>query len=117
MPLTILNAPADNLWQCALQLPDSGTTVTVSGCVNPGGIDGQTDTTMTPATLTAPTPPGSGSIYWLIEVNTTTGVVDILQSTTGFPANSVGCVTIFQQTLASGQSDPALVPTDVTPNS
>lgn len=116
MSMTIINAPADALWQAAIQLPDSGTTVTVAGCVNPGGIDGLTDTTMSPATLTAPAPPGSGNIFWLIEVNSVTGALDVLQSTSAFPANSTGCVTIFQQTLSSGQSDPALVPTNVTPN-
>lgn len=116
MPLTILNTPADNLWQAAIQLPDSGTTVQVTGCINPSGINGQTDTNMTGSPLTAPAPPASGNTYWLIEVNTTTGALDILQSNTAMPANSPGCVTIFQQTLAPAQSDPALVPTDVTPD-
>ena len=116
MSMTITNAPADNKWQASIQLPDSGTTCNVTGCINPSGIDGSTDTAMTGSPLTMPTPPGSGSIYWLIEVNTTTGALDILQSTSAMPTNTGGCITIFQQTLTASTTDPAENATDVTPD-
>lgn len=116
MSMTVSNFPSDNTWTASIELPDSGTAITVTGAINPSGIDGLTDTAMTGSPLTAPSPPGSGSIYWLIEVNTSTGALDILQSTSAFPSNSAGCVTIFQQTLTSSTTDPALNPTDITPD-
>jgi len=118
MGLTITNCPADNTFQATIALPDSGTSVSVTGCCNPSGVDGLTDTAFTGSPLTAPTPPGSGIINWLIEFNTSTGALDILQNTTPgtFPTNTAGCQTIFQQTLSPGQTDPSLNNTDVTPD-
>lgn len=116
MGLNISNQPADGTWVATIGLPDSGTTVTVEGSVNPGGIDGLADTAMTGSPLTAPTAPGSGSIFWIIEANTTTGALDVQQNTTGFGnfVNTAGCVTIFAQTLVPGNTDESQNSTDVT---
>lgn len=113
MPLTISNYPADNTFMSSIQLPDSGTSILVTGALNPS-TPGEVGFTGSP--VTSPVAPASGSVYWLIEVNTTTGALDMQQSTTGFPANNAGCITIFQQTLMPTNTDPALVPTSVTPN-
>ena len=113
MPLTILNAPGDATFISTILLPDSGTAITATGALNPNTA---TEVAFTNTSLVSPAAPASGSIYWLIEVNTTTGALDILQSTVALPANTAGCVTIFQQTLTTGQTNPAAVSTNVTPD-
>ena len=45
-----------------------------------------------------------------------TAALLVLQSTVAMPVADPGCEVIFSQTLVPGQVDPALVPTDVTPN-
>ena len=118
MPLTISSAAGDNTWLASIGLPDSGTAVTLAGSCNPSGLDGSTDVAMSPTSLTAPTPPGSGSIYWIIEANLTTGAVDIQQSTVSMPTGSgAGYQTIFQQTLTPATTDPSENGSDVTPDS
>ena len=118
MSLTITNTPGDGTFQAAIQLPDSGQNILVEGSIWPGATgDPNTETIFSGSPLTAPSPPGSGSIYWIIEVNQTTGALDIQQNTTGFPVtNSAGCITIFQQTLTSSNTDDALDATSVTPD-
>lgn len=113
MPLTISNYPADNTFISSIQLPDSGTSILVTGAINPSTLG---EISFTGSPVTSPVAPASGFIYWLVEVNTTTGALDMQQSTTSFPANNAGCITIFQQTLAPSNTDPALVSTSVTPN-
>lgn len=119
MPLNITNSPANNTWIATVSLPDSGTSIIVTGATNPTGLNGNLDISFTGSPLTAPTPPASGSIYWIIELNTVTGALNLQQNTTGFNniVNTAGSVTIFQQVLTPGQTDPALVPTDLTPDS
>lgn len=118
MPLTIGNLTGDGLTSdliaCSIEIPDSGTSYLVTGSVTPKGGTAQA---MTGSPITAPTPPGSGNIYWIIQVNTSTGALSIKQNTTGpAPSPDAGNDTIFTQTLASGVTDPALVATDVTPD-
>ena len=45
--------------------------------------------------------PGSGSNYWITELNTTTGVLSVKTSTSATPSPVAGNVTLFSQTLPS----------------
>lgn len=117
--MTITNFPGDQSFISTIQLPDTnGGNVIVTGTLNPyGSFSGYPQAVaFTGSPVTAPTAPGSGSTCWLIEVNTTTGAVDVLSQASTFPANSAGCTTIFQQTLSSTTTDDALNSTDVTPD-
>jgi hypothetical protein len=118
MPITIQNTPGDGTFQAAITLPDAGHSVTIEGSVWPGAQGNpNVETPFTGSPLTAPTPPGSGFIYWIIEANQSTGALDMQQNTTGFPiANTAGCITIFQQTLSPSNTDDAEDPTDATPD-
>lgn len=117
MPVTISNYTGDGvndpIIATAIGLPDSGTSVSILGTVTPTGAAA---ITITGSPLTAPTPPGSGSIYWIIQVNTTTGVATVKQSTSAVPVADAGNLVVFTQTLVPGASDPALVATSVTPD-
>ena len=113
MGMTITNQPADHAFMSTIALPDSGQIVAVTGALNPSMPN---ETSFTGSPITVPVAPGSGSTYWLIEVNTATGALDMQQSNSSMPTNNAGCITIFQQTLVSGNNDEALVPTDVTPD-
>ena len=117
MPLTISNTTGDGALDpyidSAIELPDTGTSVTVTGTVRPaGGVSA----VLNGSPLTSPAPPASGLVYWLIEANLTTGALTVLQSASAMPAVDTGCVLLFQQTLSPGATDAALVPTDVTPD-
>lgn len=118
MPLTISNYTGDGTSStnvdCYIQLPDSGTSVLVAGSVNPTGAGGALVVTGSP--LTMPAAPGSGSIFWNIQVDATTGAATVQQSTSSDPATIDGNnVVIFRQTLISTSTNPALTPSS-TPN-
>jgi hypothetical protein len=109
MPITLSPVGGDGV-SCALirlnvQLPDSGTTANVQGCYQVPAI-GQAQQTPQPLltfnqNLTSPGVPGSGSNYFLAQVNTTTGAVTSLTGTVPQTA-SAGNVALFQQTIPSG---------------
>ncbi len=119
MPLTITNFTGDGIKDDqiagAIEVPDSGTSYSVTGTVTPAGGSA---VAMTGSPLTAPSPPGSGNIYWIIQVNTTTGALSIKQNTSGpAPTPDAGNDVIFTQTLPAGLTDPADDPNaDVTPD-
>lgn len=118
MPLTITNFTGDGVGSdaihCSIEVPDSGTSYVVTGTVTPKGGSA---VSMTGSPLTAPSPPGSGSIYWIIQVNTTTGALSIKQNGVGpAPTPDAGNDTIFTQTLPTGTTDPMLVTSDLTPD-
>ena len=52
-------------------------------------------------TVTSPGVPGSGSNYWITELNTTTGVLSVKTSGSATPSPDAGNVTLFSQTLPS----------------
>lgn len=117
MPLTISNWTGDGpepIISTMIELPDSGQSVIIAGTVTPQGGGPAVNVTGSP--LTAPAPPGSGSIFWVIQVNTTTGAASIKQSTVSMPVADSGNVVVFQQTLVPASTDEALVATDVTPD-
>lgn len=110
MPITISNSTGDGvtstLIQSSIELPDSGTNVLLAGTVQaPGG----TAMVITGSPLTMPVAPGSGSTYWIIQVNTNTGAASIKQSTSGMPLADPNNMIISSQTLVPGNTDPALV--------
>lgn len=119
MSTTISNIPGDGTFQANIELLDSGTSAIVQGALWPGATGNpNTETAMTGSPITTPTPPGAGLVYWIIQVDTLTvpGAVSVKQSTVAMPVSDAGNILIFQQTLAPGNTDPALVATDVTPD-
>ncbi len=116
MPISIGNvtgSPATDDIATYVTLPDTnGGTVHVEGRVQHKGLPAVTVN----ADVTAPAAPGSGSIYWIIEVDYTTGTPQVMQSTVAMPTSDPNNIVIFQQTLAASATDTALVSTDVTPD-
>lgn len=109
MPLTISNYTGDGATAPKLdtyiQLPDSGTTVLVGGSVTAVNLP---LATITGSPLTMPVAPGSGSIFWNIQVDQISGAATVQQSTTADPAPVNGnTLVIFRQTLVPGSIDPA----------
>lgn len=51
--------------------------------------------------LTAPSIPGSGSTYWCVQVNTSSGVATIKTSSSSYPTADAGNVVVAQQQLQS----------------
>ena len=110
MPLTVINQTGDGtvaaLIDTAVTLPDSGSVVQIDGRVTPpGGATVQ----VTGSPLTMPAAPGSGQIFWNIQVDTGTGAASVQQSTTADPAPISGtALVVFRQTLGATSTDPAL---------
>lgn len=113
MSMTVSNIPQDGTFQAQILLPDSGTTVYVSGACSPG-TSSEVDFTGSPVTI--PSPPGSGLIYYIIEANITTGALQVKQSTSAFPTVDAGNLLIYQDIVAPSNTDPALDPNLVTPD-
>ena len=103
--MTISPVPGDGMGSLALraniQLPDSGNTVSVQGIYVPPSIgqipQGTTSPVTFSGTVTSPGVPGSGSNYWITELNTTTGVLSVKTSTMATPPPGAGNVTLFPQ--------------------
>lgn len=114
------NGLADTFIDSHVELPDSGTSVGVGGSVQAPGL---ASATITGSPLTAPAVPGSGSIFWNIQVDANTGAASVQQSTSADPVAILSTdgitpqVIIFRQTLVAGStSDDALQATDSTPD-
>lgn len=98
---------------CAIGLPGttSPTTVTLDGNVGPIGgplvaISG--------SPLTGPSIPGSGSTYWIIEVNTSTGAAQVKTSSSATPTPDAGNIVIFQGNILSSETSLAQSVSSVT---
>lgn len=118
MPLTVIDVTGDgvvaDLSDVAIQLPDSGTSVTISGRVQAVGAS---SAAITGSPLTMPTAPASGSVFWNIQVDTVSGAASVQQSTSADPAPiSQTARVVFRQTLSPSSTDPALTP-ESTPDS
>jgi hypothetical protein len=68
--------------QAALTLPDSGTSLSLAGTIQQPG---QNPVALTGSPLTMPAAPGSGSIFWNVQVNYLTGAAVVVQSTVADP--------------------------------
>jgi hypothetical protein len=112
MPITMSPVAGDGVGAPAIranfQLPDTGTTVTVQGIYVPPSIGRIPQGTNIPVTfsgsVTSPGVPGSGSNYWITELNTTTGALAVKTSTSSTPSPDPGNVTLFSQTIPAGAS-------------
>ena len=117
MPITISNSSGDGLTSpridTDIELPDSGTSVTVVGVVQPAG---GANVNLTGSPVAAPSPPASGLTYWAIEANLTTGALAVIQSPSAPPAADAGCIIIFLQTLSPGQTNDTLAGSTSTPD-
>lgn len=117
MPLTVSNYTGDGVVSAgiatSIQLPDSGSSVQITGSVDT--VTGAA-VAVTGSPLTAPTPPGSGSVFWIIQVDGVTGVASVKQSTVSIPAADTGGVVVFTQTLTPSSANLALVSTTSTPD-
>jgi len=116
MPITTSSTTGDGVLSDYLdydiEIPDSGTSVSVSGTVQPaGGVAAP----MTGSPVTIPAAPGSGSLYYIVQVNKLTGALSVKQSASLVPAADAGNEAIFTQTLLPSSTDPALTP-DTTPD-
>ncbi|GAC1375204.1 MAG: hypothetical protein NVSMB4_03210 [Acidimicrobiales bacterium] len=112
MPLTVTNQSGDgftaDLLDVSVQLPDSGTSVPVSGRVAAKGAAGQA---ITGSPLTMPAAPASGSVFWNVQVDVTSGAATVQQSTTADPAPiNANNRVVFRQTLTSTSTDAATTP-------
>lgn len=115
--MTISNSTGDGVTSVklstAIALPDSGTSVAVAGTVLDPAVG--TQQTITGSPVTIPAAPGSGNIYYVIQVATATGAATVKQSTSAIPVADAGNAMVFQQTLVPTSTDPALTPA-VTPD-
>jgi hypothetical protein len=110
VPLTVSysegNGAADNRLAISVSLPDgNGGNAVVAGMVQAAGASAET---VGPTTLALPTAPVSGSIYFNIQVDVTSGAATLQQSTSAPPAPINGNnVIVYNQVLTSSTTDPA----------
>lgn len=118
MPLTIQylegDGKADDFFNVAVLLPDTGSSMQVAGTVQ---IAGGTPYSIQLTTLTAPAPPATGSIYYNVQVDGTTGTPTLQQSTTALPAAiNVNSRIVFSQVITLASTDLALAGNDSMPD-
>jgi len=112
MPLSITSQTGDGLTadflDISLTLPDSGTSVAITGRVQP--VNGAS-VTVSGGPLTIPAAPASGSVFYNVQVDSVSGVATVQQSTTADPAAIPGTArVVFRQTLTPSSTDPATTP-------
>lgn len=120
MSMTVTNvadSPLEYI-QAVIAFPDAGQSVQVQGIVQSrtpkqdgsGGIYPPVSITGSP--VTCPAVPGSGSVFWNLQVDGVTGIVSVQQSTSADPPPiTPQSVIIFRQTLTPASSaDEALNP-------
>lgn len=103
MGMTIGNQSGDGLKSplvnVTIAFQDSGQSVAILGQVQAAG---GALASITGSPLVAPVVPGSGTAYWIIQVNLTTGASSVKQSTSAMPNADAGNIGVFSQTLPSG---------------
>ncbi len=109
MPITISNQTGDGvsapLVQSGIEIPDSGTSVLVSGQVQ---APGSPAVPLTGSPVAIPAVPGTGTTFYILQANTGSGAVTVKQSSSSMPAVDSGNVLLMSQSLVAGQADPAL---------
>ena len=110
MPLTLSPAAGDGVtspaWRVNVQLPDTGTTITINGTYQPPSIGAnpagmQAVLPFATGTVSSPGVPGSGTNYWICALNLSTGALTVVNSTSAIPSPAAGTVVVFQQSIAS----------------
>ncbi len=102
MPMTIQflegTGVLDNMVAIAVTLPDgNGGSLAVEGAVTPAGGSQQK---VGPTTLTLPAAPASGSIFLNVQVDVTSGIATLQQSTVSAPAAiNANNVIVYSMTL------------------
>lgn len=103
MPLSLSNYSGDgqtvNMLDVDVTLPDSGTTIAITGKVQ---AVGQSIVLITGSPVTFNIP-GSGTNFYIVECNTTTGALTVLLSTASFAAITLdpGNVEVYRMSFAS----------------
>jgi len=109
MPITISNQTGDGvgtpLVQSSIEIPDSGTSVLVSGQVQSPGSPA---IPLTGSPVAIPAVPGAGATFYILQANTSNGAVTVKQSSSAVPSVDAGSVLLMSQSLVAGQADPAL---------
>jgi hypothetical protein len=117
MPQTLGNftgdGVVDDLIDVDILLPDSGNAVTISGRVQRVGQAAQT---VAPTVVNGPGVPGSGTNYWIIQVDWTSGAATAKSSAASMPAPDANNLVVFQQTLPSNASPDLAFDTSQTPD-
>jgi len=99
--------------QVSVALPDTGSSISIDGQVT---AVGGTPVAITGSPLTSPTPPGSGNIYWMIQVNSATGAATIKQSTSAMPTADAGNIQVFSDTMTPTDTNLAQDTATATPD-
>ena len=112
MPLSITSQTGDGLsadfFDVSLALPDSGTSVAVTGRVQP--VNGAS-VNVSGGPLAIPAAPAAGSVFYNVQIDSASGVATVQQSTTADPAPISGTArVVFRQTLTPTSTDPATTP-------
>ena len=112
MPLTASSQTGDGLTadfiDVDLTLPDSGTSVAVSGRVQP--ISG-VSVNVSGSPLTMPAAPASGSVFWNVQVDMVTGLATVQSSVSADPVPlSLTARIVLRQTLTPASTSAALTP-------
>ncbi len=97
----------------AIELPDSGGNVKVEGDIQ---VVGAPQVSINGSPLTAPAPPVSGFVYWIIQTDATSGAASIKQSTVAMPTPDPNGVLLFQETMMSTDISLAADTTSASPD-
>ena len=84
----------------------SGILVPLATTVTPQAAQLAAPIVLTGSPIASPAVPGSGTTYYALQVNLTTGAVTMLTSSTAAPTASAGCLIFFQYQVAHGDSVP-----------
>lgn len=109
MPLTLSAAGGDGVTtpaiRCNINLPDTGTTIAVQGSYQAPLVgsnpQGQQPVVNFSGNETSPGVPGSGTNYWIVELNVSTGALAVKSSVSAIPLPDAGNIIVFQQSIAS----------------
>jgi hypothetical protein len=115
MPLTVSysegNAATDNQLALSILLPDAnGGNASVAGNVQAASVSGTPSPAFSvgPTTIALPAAPGSGSLFFNIQIDLTSGVATLQQSTSAPPSPiNANNVIVYSQTLTAATTDPA----------
>lgn len=66
--------------------------------------------------LALPVAPGAGQVFYMLQVNTSTGVVSLKQSTASYPTADAGNLLIYQETLGTTDTNPSNVAISSSPD-
>jgi hypothetical protein len=96
----------DDLIDTNIGFPDSGTSITIVGRVQKVGFAVQP---ITGSPVSSPGVPGSGTNFWIIQVDYTSGAASVKTSTSGTPTADPNNIVVLSDSIPSTDSpDPML---------